>query len=216
MTNQHHPNHLHTAAALWSLHTARRQLQNHIAAEARALALDPADGLRSPQYGTRGGGRGGHSDPTAGALITATSGTDRWYRLADRTTTTLTWLAAKLGAPGTGDPLTRLNAALPELGPAGATNLGRWLAELDERIRRNLGINPDRQPLTGESCPVCDVRRLYRLPTGPDTWLLICGEACLCTGDACPCMMPVRVAGAAHIWEPGLPPTDPRTDSTRR
>lgn len=133
-----HPHQLHATAALWSLRAARRALHAAIAAEANALVLDPADGLRSPRYGSRFGS-GGHSDPTASTLDAATARASRWEQLADRTTDTLRWLADRL-APGAGDPLGRLEAALPTMTVRQAEQLHQWLTELDGRIRVALGL----------------------------------------------------------------------------
>jgi hypothetical protein len=134
-----YPHHDRAQAALASLRTARRQLHDAIAAEANALVLDPADSLRSPRYGSRYGS-GGHSDPTANTLNAATARASRWEQLADRTTDTLRWLVDRLQAPGAGDPLGRLEAALPAMTVRQAEQLDQWLTELDGRIRVALNL----------------------------------------------------------------------------
>ena len=207
MTDPHHllqhPHHLHATAALWSLRAARRSLNDELAAWRRELLSDADAGgaLRSPRYGTRTGS-GGHSDPVGDSLASSAADRrhDRWRRLADRTTDTLAWLAGRLNARGLGDPLGRLHTALPALAPAGAAHLHRWLAELDAGIRRALGLEQARQPLVGQRCPACRVRQLYHPTSCAELYLVLCGEACPCTGDACPCGMQIRVAGVQHIW----------------
>jgi hypothetical protein len=134
-----HPHHDRAQAALNSLRTARRALHAAIAAEANALVLDPADSFRSPCYGSRFGS-GGHSDPTASTLNAATARASRWEQLADRTTDTLRWLVDRLQAPGAGDPLGRLEAALPTMTVRQAEQLQLHLAEMDARIRIVLGL----------------------------------------------------------------------------
>ena len=138
--------HLDAQAALWSLRAARRHLDALAAASARHIALDAADGLRSPRYGGRGGG-GSHSDPVTDALITAVDRATRYadglQRLADSTTATLRWLATRLHLPGGSDPLGRLEAALPTLPAAAVAELHRWIVDLDGRIRTELCLPPD-------------------------------------------------------------------------
>lgn len=139
-------NHLDAQASLWSLRAARRHLDVLADASARHIALDAADGLRSPRYGGRGGG-GGHSDPVTDVLITAVDRATRYadglQRLADSTTATLRWLATRLRLPGGSDPLGRLEAALPALPVSTVTDLHRWIVDLDGRIRTELQLPPD-------------------------------------------------------------------------
>lgn len=138
--------HLDAQAALWSLRAARRHLDAAAAFEARHLALDPADGLRSPRYGGRGGG-GGHSDPVTdvviGAVDIATRRASDLQRLAASVSATLGWLGDRLRLPAAGEPLGRLEAALPGLPPPAAAELRRWFVDLDGRIRTKLGLPPD-------------------------------------------------------------------------
>lgn len=206
-----HPTQLHTVAALWSLHAARHEVDVQITLERRdrAMALvEVADSLRSQTYGNRYG-LGHHSDPTAGAALggstperTSQRGSSRFEQLGDSVTATLQWLAGKVGAgDGPGDPLARLHAALPGIGLVVAHQLQLWLADLDGWIRRALGLAPDRKAMTGVPCPACQVRQMYRLTSSPVRHLVVCGEACPCAGDGCPCGMPVRAAGVAHIWD---------------
>lgn len=200
-----HPHQLHATAALWSLRAARRRLHDR-ASRYGTLGpnLDAADTLRSPRYGTRGGS-GGHSDPVAAALLTAVTrtGADRLEQLADRTTGTLTWLARKLNAAGPGDPLGRLLAAVPDLRPAPAAHLQRWILEADHDVRKALGINADRQPLPGARCPSCGLRRLEAQTSADNRahWTVICTAGEVCAGNACTCGMPVKAAGVTHIWD---------------
>lgn len=137
-----HPHHDRAQAALHALRAARRQLHDLVAWHARNFELDAADGLRSPRYGGRHGS-GGHSDPIADTLITGTKFHDRWEQLADRTTDTLHWLVTRLQAGGAGDPLGRLESALPTLSVGVVEHLLHWLTELDGRIRIALNLPLD-------------------------------------------------------------------------
>jgi hypothetical protein len=198
-----HPHLLHATAAAWSLHRSREQLAHaaeRAAADIAAQAMEPADGLQGwrPMVG-RGGG--GHGDPASGAALAglAPPRINRPALLASRTTETLTWLANQLGAPDAYDPLLRLDRL--DLTPATAATLCRWYADLDGRIRQALGMGPDRMALPGVDCPACQVRQLYVQTAAPvDAQTVICSAGCLCIGGDCPCGMPVRAVGVAHIW----------------
>ncbi|MGI5178661.1 hypothetical protein ACQEVZ_20225 [Dactylosporangium sp. CA-152071] len=139
------PHHDRAQAALDSLRTARAALARRPAQAmtwARNVPPPASDGLRSPRYGTRTGS-GGHGDPTAGILIDGVTRAQltavRAARYADQVTDTLNWLARQLGAAGAGDPLDRIEAALPTLTEASCAELVQWLAELECRIRVHLG-----------------------------------------------------------------------------
>jgi hypothetical protein len=207
-----HPHRLHATAAGWSLHRSREQLTQaaadeaaQIAAEIRTARLEPAGGLRSTVYGSRHAS-GGHSDPVSRLLLLGVRPPriNRPALLASRTTETLVWLARTLDVPGltTGlDPLALLMSAVPLLPPARSATLTRWLADLDDRIRTALALTADRQLIPGVDCPACQVRRLYVQTAAPvDVQTVICSAGCLCTGTDCPCGMPVRAVGVAHIW----------------
>lgn len=139
------PHHDRAQAALHSLRAALDALSDRAQlalAQARQVALAPTDGLRSPRYGTRGSS-GGHGDPTADALIgpvtRAVQQAARAVQLAERIRDTLRWLVRRLQLPGSGDPLDRIEAALPELQPATCAELTLWLVGEDGRIRAHLG-----------------------------------------------------------------------------
>jgi hypothetical protein len=199
-----HPHHLHATAAAWSLHNARTALTTRAEEEAAAIGAEllvAADGLRSwvPTIGGRSSG--GHGDP-AGHGALRMPRTNEYAALAERTDATLAWLADSLNVPGTGDPLRRLQAAIPQLLPGTAVTLHRWLAEADDRIRLALGLAPDRERLGGAECPGCAARRLVVLTAAPDpaAWTVTCEAGCRCTGAGCRCGMPGAVEGVAHIW----------------
>jgi hypothetical protein len=109
---------------------------------ARNTPRAETDGLRSPRYGTRAGS-GGHADPVGDVLIDGVTRAQlqavRAAQYADQITGTLRWLARCLKVPGAGDPLDRIEAALPTLTPASCAELTQWLAELECRIRVHLG-----------------------------------------------------------------------------
>jgi hypothetical protein len=144
-----HPHHLHAQAALHSLRAARATLATHAADEALDIAAqntEPATSYRSPTYGQRHSLGGHPSDPTAGAALNTTTPTPQRNRLAELATSvtnTLQWLADKLAAPSTRDPLDRLETALPSLRPSTTDQLRHWLDDEDERIRRVLGLPRD-------------------------------------------------------------------------
>lgn len=148
-----HPHQLHAQAALWSLKAARQHLdvQVTIAHRERGLALvDAADGLHSQTFGNRHAPGGAHSDPTATAALDGTAAarsssrlTVRVKQLAASVTATLSWLAQRLGAHGSGDPLDRLQAIAERLQPSTAAQLALWIADEDRRLRQALGLPPE-------------------------------------------------------------------------
>ena len=132
-------------AALTTLRAALDALRYRISQTlgfARNIPPAKGDGLRSPRYGTRTGA-GGHGDPTAGVLISgvtqALQQSARAAMLAERVGDTLRWLCRRLHVPATGDPLNRLEAALPDLEPATCAELTLWLVAEEGRIRAHLG-----------------------------------------------------------------------------
>ena len=132
-------------AALTSLRAALAALTYRVSqALVWARNIPPAkdDGLRSPRYGTRGSS-GGHGDPTAGILIGGVTRAElqsaRAQQLAERVDDVLRWLCRQLQVPATGDPLTRLESALPTLAPATCAELTLWLVGEEGRIRAHLG-----------------------------------------------------------------------------
>jgi hypothetical protein len=205
-----HPHQLHALAALWSLRAARQRLTIAAAIEDREnalAALEPADGLRSQTYGSRGGS-GGHGDPVAGAALTVSTSvrTNRAAALDRRILSTLSWLAdsiaGQLGAHRP-DPDVLLTQLVTGLSPATAAHLTRWVTEADQQIRKHLGLGQDLMPAPGNRpCPACQVRQLYVQTSAPiaSEHTIVCRAGCLCRGDGCTCDMPVKVQGVAHIW----------------
>lgn len=194
-----HPLHMHCTRTAWALHTAREALAKAVQRE--ATIDDGHDGLRSP---APSGGRpaGTHADPVGTLALTRPPQT--LAELADRTTHTLAWLT-RHHAPGPGDGLPRLLAAIPHLMPATARVVTLHLADEDDRIRRALGLPPAGTPLPGE-CPHCRRRALRAWTDGPaETWTITC--TCRCAGSpdiaptgGCQCGMATRVEGIQHIW----------------
>lgn len=208
-----HPDQLHALAAAWSLRAARGLLAAEVAGEwaerkAEASFAAAAGGLQAwrPMIGRAGGG--GHGDPTGRTTVSALEPrAGRLARLAESVTATLLWLVdrlqVRLAAP---DPLYRLRRAVSELRPSTAEQLQLWLAEADTRIREALHVPPADRPVPGLGCPSCGVRQLVDLGTprvvAPVEQLpgVVCRAGCRCAGESCTCRMPVRQAGAVHIW----------------
>lgn len=207
-----HPRNLHARAAAWSLHHARQALAEAVrreAAEQRADALATAAAANIQAWRPMiGRGSGGHGDPVSLTVC----GIDHVHhgqlrprqlaRLATQADGTLRWLAFRT-APGEGDPLQRLIAAIPGLTPFTAEHLTRWLAEADQRIRDILALDDDLVPLAGVPCPYCSTRLLHAHTAAPDSrlWTVICGAGCHCVGPGCPCGMTVLEASVGHIWD---------------
>lgn len=73
-----------------------------------------------------------------------------------------------------------------------------WLRPPDQTIRKALHLGDDLTLAPGNpDCPVCTVRLIRQRPA---SGLIVCDAGCRCTGDTCPCRMPVRDRGAPHIW----------------
>lgn len=193
-----HPWTLHATTNLWSYRHARAELARTITVARK----EPPDGLRSTTYGTRSA-TGGHSDRVL-HLVTSDSELERLCRHAVRADHTLVWLAGH-AAPGPGDPAARLTAAVPNLLAPTAEHIARWVAEADERLRRVLGMPPDRVPMPGVPCPACGCRRLQVCSAALDRtgWTVVCDAGCRCIGARCPCTTGVQgehAAGVPHIW----------------
>ena len=208
-----HPHVLWCRAAAWSLNSAMGALWAAAEEEAKAIAAELAegasDGLRSTVYGARGGS-GGHGDPAATAAlhgVTPYPRPNRFAQLHASITDTLGWLANTLTAPERPEPLGRLMALLPHLQPGTAATVTRWLEENDRRARDTTGLRPHLWALPGApECPRCGQRALYVQTAAPSPdWTVICRTGCVCTGQGCPCRMPVRVEGVAHIWDRSAP-----------
>ncbi|KXK63368.1 hypothetical protein AWW66_03380 [Micromonospora rosaria] len=217
-----HPHHHHATRAAWALTTARRHLDTAVAVETadrrdEARVWAAAGNLQAWRPIPGPTGRGGHGDPSGRTVVEFLEPEVRdgqLGRLATRTTATLAWLAAALTLPTTGDPLPTLTAAVPTLRPSTARELSLWLDEADERIRRRLALEPDRELLVGLACPRCSARQLWLHTSGPTYTRTVTCEAgtdgCLCTGPDCTCRMAVRAAGVRHIWPASAWPTTRR------
>lgn len=209
MTGMTHPHLLHYRAASWSLNASRGALHERAREEAEQIAAETAntadDGLRSSVMGVRSGG--GHGDPVSGVAISALRAPrpNRYALLADTVTSTLGWLADQLHAPPASDPLLRLGSL--DIQPATAATVTRWITENDQRIRERLQLAPHLWALPGNpECPHCGMRTLYVQTAAPsDLWTVVCRLECVCSGAGCRCGMPVRVEGAAHIWDRAAP-----------
>ncbi|GLY21679.1 hypothetical protein [Micromonospora sp. NBRC 101691] len=202
MTNPHR---LHATAAAHSLDAALRQLHHQADAEARAIREEQAaarEPLRSASWGRRTA-LGGHGDPTGDAVLTARTGgrPNRYANLVHDVDERLTAVARHLPATVIGRPLTRLLSAIPGMSPGTAAITTTLLVKLDERVRRELRIGPDRKPLTGVECPACRHRLVYVQTAGPeDVWTVVCAKPCHCTGVGCRCGQKDAVEGPVHIW----------------
>ncbi|MFG1776628.1 hypothetical protein ACGFIG_09385 [Micromonospora sp. NPDC049048] len=199
------PHHLHAVAAAWSLQAALAALQA-AAMEAVADALAGDTGRRdisipSQQFGRRHA-LGGHGDPTADHALGAWAPTrpDPCAEALGSILRELDRLAGHLpGAPGQ-DPATRIRQAIPGMRPHVAARTSQALRHLDRAARRHLHMPPDLAPLPGNPpCPACRLQML-QVHTADPTRTVVCTADCHCTGDTCPCGMPVRLEGAAHIW----------------
>lgn len=212
-----HPHQLHALAAAWSLRASLAELGRAVAYErydllgaARARSLASRLQAWEPNAVGGSGGGGGHGDPTARVALDAAdpfARPGRLARLAESVTDTLYWLAGKLGVrTGVLDQLAELRRGVPLLRPSTAEQLQLWLAEADTRVREAVDLPPEDMPVPGLACPSCGVRQLVDLgaplvvaPAEPLPGVA-CRAGCRCAGDSCTCRMPVRPAGAAHIW----------------
>jgi hypothetical protein len=180
------PHHLHALTASWSLRAARHHLAQRID-DTTHHDHHADDGLRSPTWGTRTA-LGGHGDPVA-TLVLATNPTgrpNRWITLAADITNRLAVPAAHL--PGTGDPLDRIHHAIPAMSTTAAQAVTVLLRQLDNRVRRDLGIGPDEQLLTGARCPDCGDRQLYTQHSAPRP----AGQTVICRATRCDGIWPLN------------------------
>ncbi len=204
-----HPALLHARAALWSLSRALQSLT--VAAHARHqadAAWDDLGTLQAWQPGT--GGSGGHADPVPTAVLDhiGPGGTNPYASRHRWTMETATWAARQLLATRYaegGDPLVQLRQHLPAMTPPAADAMRRWIEDEDTAVRRLLGERDDRQLLPGVPCPACDSAGALALrSSAPEAErVVVCTQLCPCIGQACPCGMGVRAAGAAHVWTLG-------------
>jgi len=193
-----HPHNLHAHTTAWTLHTTRRRLHRTI--QHRRAVPDGADGLRSCALGRRSS-LGGHGDPVGTlALLDTSHDHDPLADLAVFVGTTLHGLADQLTPTSPIDPLTRLQPLIPRLHPDVAAAAAQLFRALTARIDTALPPPPRLTAWPGD-CPACGVRLLQLHDAGPrDRWTITCGTGCTCTGNGCPCRMPVREQGAPHIW----------------
>ena len=212
-----HPHQLHATRAAHALADARYRLDTAVTreraerrAEARITAAASAIQAWRPNPGPTG--KGGHGDPASRAAVNHLE--PEWRdghlaRLAASIDGTLHWLAASTTRRGYDDPLAHLQALARRIGPTGAHHLWRWLDEADQRIREQLHLDPDGQPLPGIRCPRCARRQLVAHTTGPRrTWTVTCVPECVCAGAGCPCGMTQPAASAPHVWGDGHPLLD--------
>ncbi|MFI6228897.1 hypothetical protein ACIBCR_16460 [Micromonospora echinospora] len=199
------PHHLHATAAAHSLDAALHQLDHQADLEARAIRAEQAaarEPLRSASWGRRTA-LGGHGDPTGDAALTARTGgrPNRYAELASSTLDRLNAVAQHLPPVDGGEALYRIQTAIPGMSPGTAAGTTTLLLRLDERVRRELRIGPDRQPLTGVACPACRHRLVYVQTAGPEhAWTVVCAKPCHCVGQGCRCGQKDAVEGPVHIW----------------
>ncbi|WKU03735.1 hypothetical protein [Micromonospora sp. HUAS LYJ1] len=199
------PHYLHARAATLSLEFALDQLGAQAELEARAIRAEQAavrEPLRSASWGRRTA-LGGHGDPTGDAVLTARAGArpNRYANLHHDVLERLAAVAHHLPPTGGINPLHRVQVAIPGMQPGTAATLTTLLSKLDERVRRELRIGPDREPLPGVECPACRHRLVYVQIAGPEhAWTVVCGKPCRCVGQGCRCEQPGAVEGPVHIW----------------
>lgn len=166
-----HPHQLHAQAALWSLRAALRLLADRARAEARAIALEAAaaaEPLRSPVWGRRQA-LGGHGDPTGDAVDHGQAPrANRYAELADEVWGQLSDVAQHL-PPSAGDPVDRIGAALPTMGPVALVATRRLLDRIDGRLRRLLHEVDDRQLMPRARCPECGAASLVLRTSAPQS-----------------------------------------------
>lgn len=202
-----HPDQLSALAAAFSLDAALRLLADEVRwewserrDESRASAA--ASCLQAWRPGGGRGG-GGYSDPVGRStdiVLELEPQAGRLARLTDSVTATLLWLAERLRVSlAHVNPLLPLIDAVPALRPSTAVQLMRWLAEADTRVREAVNAPVDERPVPGLACPSCGVRRLVAVPPRHSP-IVVCRSGCTCAGESCTCQMPIRSAGAGHIW----------------
>jgi hypothetical protein len=196
-----HPHVLHAQAAEESLRTARLVLATFVARETAqnvAEQLPAASVLRSTVWGNRIT-TGSHRDPTPGAVDVLDQPTRAtwWADLHRRAEQRLAWIADQL-APGPGDPLRRIHTRIPALSARAAAVVAQHLRDEDAWLRDALALPADHGVLlAGVECPACKARRVHRALGG----VLVCrAEACVCSGEGCPCGMTAVVDGLVHVW----------------
>lgn len=166
-----HPYHHRARAAAWSLRAALTLLRDRTDAEGRAIAAEQAaaaDPIRSPVWGRRNT-LGVHGDPTADAVDAAGAARTRTNRFADLEQEVGEQLAtvARHLPPVVGDPLSRIETAIPVMSPVAAAAAREFLDRIDARIRRLLGEPDDRRFVPRVPCPACDAVGLQLRTSAP-------------------------------------------------
>ena len=203
----HHPNTLWAASNCWSLRRSWADLR-----DSNTAPDDDAGTIRSWRPGTGGGHGSGHGDPLGDAVTASVSRGSSLTRVADtirEDVDSARWIATSAlrntGMP-IGPALVVLTRVIPDLDPAVAGEVARYLDHADKAARRALRIGNDHWALpTNPKCPACGTRMLRARRSNPDSgaWPVICTAGCQCTGNTCGCGMTVRVRRAAHIWPAG-------------
>lgn len=211
-----HPDQLQALASAWSLRSALAELgtaaayeRSGLLATARSRSLASRLQAWEPNAVGGSGGGGGHGDPTARVALDAAdpfARPGRLARLGESVADTLYWLVGKLGLRTLVEPLPELRRGVLLMRPSTAVQLRLWLDEADTRIREAVQLPPTDRPVPGLACPSCGVRQLVDLgaprviaPAEPLPGVA-CRAGCRCAGESCTCRMPVRPAGAEHIW----------------
>ncbi|GAB7039720.1 MULTISPECIES: hypothetical protein [Catenuloplanes] len=200
-----HPHRLHATAALWSLRAAWPHLAHAANVERRQLVDDDAGTLRAQVYGAIGGGKTHHSNGILDALLRRgdSPGRDDMQRLAASTRETMAWLAGRIldDRYRPGQPvLSTLLELMPQISPAAAAEVAKWVDEADCEIRNALALGNDHEPLVGVPCPACGSRRLVVRTSAPSDRPVACAADCMCAGAGCRCGTKDRAQGVGHIW----------------
>lgn len=222
-----HPHQLHARAGLWSLRTALTRLHHAQAAADRAEATNGDRGtLQAWRPGTGIRTTNDHGDTLLDAVIRHAGSTNPYRDRALRTQQTLDWLVrealADLFQPRV-DLLEQLLTHLPDMRPATAAHLARWVDEEDKAVRRLLGEHDDRRLQPVIPCPACRAAGVLALRTSApaDQQVIVCTNECVCAGPGCGCRMGVEAEGAPHVWtimemrgqeEAPCSPTTPASD----
>jgi len=188
----------------WSLRRAWATLR-----DTETLPDGDAGTIRSWRPGTGGGHGSGHGDPLGDAVTASVSRGGSLTRVADtirEDVDAARWIATSAlrhtGMP-VGPALAVLTSVIPDLDPAVAGEVARYLDHADKAARRALRLDVDHWAVpSNPPCPACGVREMRARTSNPDSagWPVICGAGCLCVGNGCPCGMVVRARRVPHIW----------------
>lgn len=182
-----HPWALHAYTALCALAQSWPALRT----AAGQVTIAASDGLRSTVYGRTSSG--GVSD--GGMLRAVQAGADEaahWQHQLDQVADHIVqayWIARSAAPRLRGGPLATIARALPAASPSSARDIAGLLATADRVARLALRLPPERAPLVGVPCPVCDTRLLQACTSSPHraAWTVLCGAGC-------------RTDGAPSIW----------------